>query len=330
MTGKSGSSEVSSSAIRDYSDGPPFVFKGRAVYQLHAVKASVARRFVPPELKLVEAFGYTLGGLFLANYDVSPAGQFDEAVVIAGIVWNPPTSCAWAGRVLVGSEAARVHGRKEIGLPSHFASFSHQVAELSTPNSESSNHRPWWDARGWFSSLGRRTAPKPKLVHSVQIVHQDGRIRLPLCDVVGIPCVQRQTTTDDSSASELQKQRWKGPAIQLSLPNFSGKTKDQPKLLKYSCALTCRVTVVPPARITDLTSGSTEVTDEDEDVVTILKGKPLASMFFDEMVMRVEAPKVVTPVEDDIKKRKKRDQKLLKPAAQDAGPAVGPATPSTA
>lgn len=114
MTGKSGSSDVSStlasaslaSAIRGYSDGPLFIFKGRALYQLHTVKASVARRFVPPELKLVEAFGYTLGGLFLANYDGSPAGQFDETVVIAGIVWNAPTSCAWAGRVLVGSVRA--------------------------------------------------------------------------------------------------------------------------------------------------------------------------------------------------------------------------------
>ena len=60
-----------------------------------------ARRFVPPGLHLVEAFGYTLGGLFLARYDESPAGRFDEMVALAGLVWNPPTSCAWAGRVYV-------------------------------------------------------------------------------------------------------------------------------------------------------------------------------------------------------------------------------------
>uniref|UniRef100_A0A0E0EZJ3 Uncharacterized protein n=1 Tax=Oryza meridionalis TaxID=40149 RepID=A0A0E0EZJ3_9ORYZ len=85
---------------------------GRALYQLHLVKAATARAFVPRELRLVEAFGYTLGGMFLARYDDSPAGKFDEVssrlafsfsgdlflshslVVIAGIVWNPPTSCA--------------------------------------------------------------------------------------------------------------------------------------------------------------------------------------------------------------------------------------------
>lgn len=73
---------------------------------------------------------YTLGGFFLANYDESPAGVFDEVgtyisfgsvfdfaiivkvmqlvtnrtcpfifsiqlVVIAGLVWSPPTSCAY-------------------------------------------------------------------------------------------------------------------------------------------------------------------------------------------------------------------------------------------
>ncbi|KAG5521742.1 hypothetical protein RHGRI_034085 [Rhododendron griersonianum] len=91
---------------------PPWEFKGSALYQLHLVKSETARAFIPKEFKLVEAFGYTLGGFFLASYDDSPAGIFDGLVVIAGIVWNPPTSCAWAARVLVNSDEACVHGRK--------------------------------------------------------------------------------------------------------------------------------------------------------------------------------------------------------------------------
>jgi len=74
-----------------------------ALYQLHLVKASTARAFVPRDLRLVEAFGYTLGGMFLARYHDSPAGAFDELVVIAGIVWNPPTSCASAAASVSGS-----------------------------------------------------------------------------------------------------------------------------------------------------------------------------------------------------------------------------------
>lgn len=73
---------------------------------------------------------YTLGGMYLARYDDSPVGAFDEVrwsrsvfsrpwgrcflnvatinalgplrspqmVALGGLVWNPPTSCAWCGR----------------------------------------------------------------------------------------------------------------------------------------------------------------------------------------------------------------------------------------
>ncbi|XP_014492338.1 protein NEOXANTHIN-DEFICIENT 1-like [Vigna radiata var. radiata] len=74
---------------------PPWVFSGSAWYQLHLVKAEKARAYIPREFKLVEAFGYTLGGFFLASYEDSPVGVFDELVVIAGLVWNRPTSCAY-------------------------------------------------------------------------------------------------------------------------------------------------------------------------------------------------------------------------------------------
>lgn len=41
-----------------------------------------------------------------------------QMVVLAGLVWNAPTSCAWASRVMVNSRAARNHGLKAVGLPS--------------------------------------------------------------------------------------------------------------------------------------------------------------------------------------------------------------------
>ena len=107
-----------------YGGSFPHLFSGRALYQLSLVKSSEARRFIPPELPLVELCGYTLGGLYLARYDSSPAGAFDELVALAGLVWNAPTSCAWAARVYVNSEAARRHGLQEVGLPSHLARFA--------------------------------------------------------------------------------------------------------------------------------------------------------------------------------------------------------------
>ncbi|RZC60506.1 hypothetical protein C5167_022270 [Papaver somniferum] len=57
--------------------------EGNALYQLHLVKAQTARTFIPKEFRLVEAFGYTLGGFFLAHYDDSPAGIFDEVGMLS-------------------------------------------------------------------------------------------------------------------------------------------------------------------------------------------------------------------------------------------------------
>ncbi|XP_059316256.1 protein NEOXANTHIN-DEFICIENT 1 isoform X2 [Lycium ferocissimum] len=129
---------------------PPWIFKGSALYQLHLVKAETARAFIPKECRLVEAFGYTLGGFFLASYDDSPAGIFDELVVIAGLVWNPPTSCAWAARVLVGSDEACLHGRKVVGLPSQIARFSKKITALPRMKSKTSS---------FLSTIGLRTSP---------------------------------------------------------------------------------------------------------------------------------------------------------------------------
>lgn len=111
------------SASRRYG-ASPWRFTGRAHYQLHLVESSVARQFVPPDMPLVEAFGHTLGGFYLAQYDESPAGAFDELVVLGGLVWNAPTSCAWASHVYVNSRAARDHGKGTFGLPSRCVRFS--------------------------------------------------------------------------------------------------------------------------------------------------------------------------------------------------------------
>ncbi|KAK8966983.1 hypothetical protein KSP40_PGU015534 [Platanthera guangdongensis] len=54
--------------------GPPWLFKFRALYQLHLVKAEVARAFIPRIFKLVEAFvfkcffGYLLSCFFLWGF----------------------------------------------------------------------------------------------------------------------------------------------------------------------------------------------------------------------------------------------------------------------
>lgn len=272
-----------------YRHGPPWVFKGSALYQLHLVKAATARAFVPKELRLVEAFGYTLGGMFLARYHDSPAGQFDELVVIAGIVWNPPASCAWAARVLVNSAEACRHGRKEVGLPSHVAAFSQtEACALRTkPNN-------------FLNILGMGSGfSKQENCRRVEISEASGSSTRHLCNI-SLPL-------NEVARGRYKRNRWMGPAIKMSLPSFSGQTEDHPDLLKYSCKVECRVRPVSPAKILspktaepqECSDGRNSSTGSDSDAqkqsVLVLLSRPILALEFSSLRMHVDAPKIVAP-----------------------------------
>ncbi|KAF6983619.1 hypothetical protein CFC21_001777 [Triticum aestivum] len=272
-----------------YRHGPPWVFKGSALYQLHLVKAATARAFVPKELRLVEAFGYTLGGMFLARYHDSPAGQFDELVVIAGIVWNPPTSCAWAARVLVNSAEACRHGRKEVGLPSHVAAFSQ--TEDSTLRNKPNN---------FLNILGMGSGfSKQENYRRIEIKEASGSSSRHLCNI-SLPL--------NGSRGSHKRSKWMGPAIKMSLPSFSGQTEDHPELLKYSCKVECRVRPVSPAKIwspktaepqecSDGMNSSTGSSDSDaqKQSLLVLLSRPILALEFSSLRMHVDAPKIVAP-----------------------------------
>ncbi|XP_059634011.1 protein NEOXANTHIN-DEFICIENT 1 isoform X2 [Cornus florida] len=210
---------------------PPWVFKGSALYQLHLVKSETARAFIPKEFRLVEAFGYTLGGFFLASYDDSPAGSFEELVVMAGIVWNPPTSCGWAARVLVNSDEACFHGRKDVGLPSQVAKFSKRITEIPRQSNSKIN--------GLLNMIGLgSTVSSPKNCKNVQVSEIKGPVATDICAInLGI------------AVPEQNPNKFLGPVIKMSLPSFSGRTEYNSNLLKYSCQIECRMRPVHPAKV---------------------------------------------------------------------------------
>ncbi|KAL3751967.1 hypothetical protein ACJRO7_012741 [Eucalyptus globulus] len=274
---------------------PPWKFSGSALYQLHLVKAETARAFIPKEFRLVEAFGYTLGGFFLASYDDSPAGVFDELVVIAGIVWNPPTSCAWAAKVLVNSDEACDHGRKDVGLPSQVARFSKRITPVL--------RRPENRRNGFLNMLGvGANCSKDQMdVHVSEIKDHSA---LDVCSI--------SLTT---IAPALRVDKWSSPVIRMSLPSFSGRTEYNPNLLKYSCQIECRVRLVSPAKVlrlshalrddNDQTSQSRvsnlpDLTSEEfmangqDPSVSVMLSKPILALEFRSLKMQVEAPILVT------------------------------------
>ncbi|KAL8161737.1 hypothetical protein V2J09_013226 [Rumex salicifolius] len=281
---KSMESATSSTGYKE----PPWKFQGR---QLHLVKSEVARALVPKEFRLVEAFGYTLGGFFLASYEDSPAGVFDELVVIAGLVWNPPTSCAWASRVLVSSNEACLHGRKDVGLPSHVARFSKSPGNVSN-NNKNNNGVVKHATDGFLGRIG--VAPE----RYSQMATEVTQLSDTLPHIFSINLIN--TVPLESS------KRWMGPSVNMSLPSFSGRTKDNPCLLKYSCQMACRVRLVKPVRViapntaameeeteqVDQTKGKLQ-TDSTHLSMLIMLSKPVLALEFNSMNMNVEAPLVI-------------------------------------
>ncbi|GMY26627.1 protein NEOXANTHIN-DEFICIENT 1 isoform X2 [Fagus crenata] len=277
---------------------PPWIFRGSALYQLHLVKAETARACIPKEFRLVEAFGYTLGGFFLASYDDSPAGVFDELVVIAGLVWNPPTSCAWAAKVLVNSNVACDHGRKEVGLPSQVARFSKRITAITRP--------PKSKDIGFLNMIGMGGVfCSPRDHMNVQVTEIKGSDSKDICNF--------NLTT---FVPALNYKKWMGPAIKMSLPSFSGRTSYNPNLLKYSCQIECRVRAVQPAKVSGLTpilnndrelcsehgscnsihSTTEEHIDNGENFsLSVMFSKPILALEFSCLKMQVEAPTVVPP-----------------------------------
>lgn len=272
---------------------PPWIFKGRAFYQLNLVKAELARAFIPKEFRLVEAFGYTLGGFFLASYDESPAGVFDELVVIAGIVWNPPTSCAWAARVLVNSDEACIHGRKDVGLPSQVARFSKRITAVPRKRQNIVD--------SLLSIIGMgHTFYTPKAFIGIELTETEGPALTEICKI-------NLMASEFGHEHGLKFNEWMGPAIRMCLPSFSGRTEYNPNLLKYSCQIECRVRAVQPARVTGQ-SQPTEETDKDQsateelsvhgrnlrNTIAVMLSKPVLALEFNCLQMQVEAPIVVS------------------------------------
>ncbi|XP_074295727.1 protein NEOXANTHIN-DEFICIENT 1 isoform X2 [Silene latifolia] len=284
--------EETKASIRGYGI-PPWNFKGRAIYQFHLVKSQVARALIPKDFRLVEAFGYTLGGFFLANYDDSPAGAFDELVVIAGLVWNPPTSCAWASKVLVNSNEACLHGRTEVGLPSHVARFTKLTANKEQ---QASRFNRFLNKFGVCSTM-----PDPKVFLETQVAELDASASTE--EIFNINLLS-------SLPQENSKKAWLGPHIKMSLPSFSGRTQYHSSLLKYSCQMESRVRIVHPLLVStpshtaDLQTQQPAVEDQNSSSVnqanrnslslTVMLSKPILALEFSCLTMNVETPLVIS------------------------------------
>jgi hypothetical protein len=275
-----------------------------------------AKKYVPAELPLVNLFGWTLGGFYIARYTDSPVGKFDELVALAGLVWNAPTSCAWAARVYVNNKEARDHGIGAVGLPSRFANFKavplpalgaaamgHDgtTARASKRGeaavSSSSTRCSWWDAfeRNGGSEVTTSNS-QPTVTLELSNVDRRGRGFLQRLGLHRRNSGKERGLSSPVCSIQMPgTPRGWGPKIQMFLPSFSGATPDHPELLKYSLRLFTRVRFLKPVKLRFPETRSDEERTSSEVMDGVLGGRPLLCMAFDNMEMEVEPPQVWAP-----------------------------------
>ncbi len=97
---------------------------GVAWASVHLVDVDVARRYVPPALRVVCVLpGHTLGGLFLVHYGPGSVLEYRELVACPAIVWHEGHPVAWVSHVYVDSVISRQGGREALGVPKALARF---------------------------------------------------------------------------------------------------------------------------------------------------------------------------------------------------------------
>jgi hypothetical protein len=102
----------------------PWQLQGYAIQSLNFLDIEYSRKYIPPELEIVSLFpGKTLGGVYLSVYESGSLVQYNELIVVAGLVKYQQKLGFWISHIYVDSETSVVGGREIWGLPKEMAEF---------------------------------------------------------------------------------------------------------------------------------------------------------------------------------------------------------------
>jgi hypothetical protein len=138
---------------------------------------------------------------------------------MAGLVWNAPLSCAWAGRVFVSNREARDHGLRHVGLPSRAAAFDAAAAPAGAKQRRAPAPGSWWCTRGSRSGDANGDAPAMSAAALGKLL--DGKFT----DAVELRNCERgqrglATPVATFLMPPLRTEGFLGPRMRLSLPSF--------------------------------------------------------------------------------------------------------------
>ncbi|PSB19026.1 acetoacetate decarboxylase [Phormidesmis priestleyi ULC007] len=106
----------------------PWTLKGFAFQTLHLIDIAKASPFIPPELAIVSAApDKTLGGVYFSQYGTGSSLEYNELIVVAGVVRREQTIGAWVSHIYVDNPDSVAGGREIWGMPKELATFDWQA-----------------------------------------------------------------------------------------------------------------------------------------------------------------------------------------------------------
>ena len=162
---------------------PPWEFpNARVWYQPTFVPVQAARAVTPTSgLTLLSLFGWTLGGVFVVEWQDSPVGPYQEVAVLSGLVARGLSIGAWASHIVVTTDCAMLAGRSVFGLPARQGSidFGGSIFDV-VPSSPSPRAEAVWGAAAALAVLLKTAvgAAVPGVAEPAERLRRPPRARL--------------------------------------------------------------------------------------------------------------------------------------------------------
>lgn len=103
----------------------PWTLQGYAIQTLQLIDIDKARPFIPTELDIISVWpGKTLGGVYVSSYGFGSVLEYNELIVVAGIVTYSGKIGGWISHIYVDNSDSVAGGREIWGLPKELAEFS--------------------------------------------------------------------------------------------------------------------------------------------------------------------------------------------------------------
>ncbi|GET37241.1 acetoacetate decarboxylase family protein [Microseira wollei] len=102
----------------------PWTLKGYAIQTLQLIDIDRARPFIPKELDIISVWpGKTLGGVYVSSYGLGSVLEYNELIVVAGVVNYSGKIGGWVSHIYVDNSDSVAGGREIWGLPKELAEF---------------------------------------------------------------------------------------------------------------------------------------------------------------------------------------------------------------